>query len=167
MAKIQEICIYNRNVLCGGVVERYERCWKCHWNPSASYKAQNKAAEQSKPEKKQLSKRAPDDRSDKPTEPETTWEKAAELYKEGLNDHQIAELIGKSYRAVWEWRKKQGLKSNAYHLDWERGKELYDKGWNDREIADALECNASSVYTWRRNHKLPANTGCGKKAKTW
>lgn len=160
MAKIQEVCIYNRNVLCGGVVERYERCWMCHWNPSAGYKAPDSKATK-------LSKCAPDDSSHKPTETCSTWEKAAELYKEGLNDHQIAELIGKSYRAVWEWRKKQGLKSNAYHLDWERGKELYDKGWNDREIADALECNVSCVYAWRRNHKLPANTACGKRANAW
>ena len=159
MGKTQEICIYNRNVLCGGVVERYERCWKCHWNPSAGYKAPKQHSE--------VKKHPKNDRSDKQTGPKNAWDKAAELHKEGLDDRQIADIIGKSPRSVWEWRKKQGLKSNAYHLNWELGKELYDKGWNDREIADALECNASSVYTWRRNHKLPANTGCGKKAKAW
>ncbi len=156
MAKIQEVCIYNRNILCGGVVERYERCWKCHWNPSATYKLAPKV--KLTPIVKPIQPVKP-----KPAEPliETAdiWAKAAELYKEGLTDRQIGDIIDKSPRSVWEWRKKQGLKSNAYHLDWKLGKELYDKGRNDREIAEALGCNESSVYTWRRNHKLPANEG--------
>lgn len=58
MAKIQEVCIYNRNVLCGGVVERYKRCWMCHWNPSAGYKAPKHEKEppsRPKPETRKLS----------------------------------------------------------------------------------------------------------------
>jgi uncharacterized protein YjcR len=46
---------------------------------------------------------------DKPT---GKWDRAKELYDQGLTDGRIAEAIGVSTNSVLNWRRKEGLPSN-------------------------------------------------------
>ncbi len=47
-------------------------------------------------------------------------EKMLKLYRDGLNDKQIADLVGCTRDAVWQWRRSENLPPNSprgYHRD--------------------------------------------------
>lgn len=176
--KIQEECIYNSNILCDGVAERLYRCWHCSWNPTVQYerrKAKVKhtialiATEQPKQENEPKRKMYGICRYD--------WDKAKVLYKQGFTDPTIAEALGASPTAVFQWRKKEGLLPNrkwrrheaddegpdiaecpihhARHIDWEKAKEYYGRGLNDIEISKLLQCAPGTIGRWRNQNGLP------------
>ena len=78
------------------------------------------------------------------------------LYKQGLNDTQIAEIQGVSASAVLYWRKRRGLPCNNSGL--QAGsrpvakcrKFLHSLGWRDTSIAVEQGVTRESVRTWRK-----------------
>ena len=77
------------------------------------------------------------------------------LYKDGLNDSQIARELGVSATAIKHWRIKNGLKVSKMDL-WEAGK-------NDCQIAKIIGCTTSAICQWRKRNSLPRNCGRGRK----
>lgn len=76
------------------------------------------------------------------------------LYKDGLNDSQIARELGVSATAIKHWRIKNGLKVSKMDL-WEEGK-------NDCQIAKIIGCTPSAICQWRKRNSLPRNCGRGR-----
>ena len=91
------------------------------------------------------------------------------LYKDGLNDSQIAKTLGVSATAIKHWRIKNGLDGN-----WKHGKkvskknesllmDLWEAGKNDCQIAKIIGCTPSAICQWRKRNGLARNCGRGRK----
>lgn len=81
-----------------------------------------------------------------------------ELYKQGLNDSAIADIIGISQEAVSAWRRRQGLppnKKRRYMAD--KRFELHAQGLTDEEIAERVGVRTETITSWRSRHKLKSN----------
>lgn len=80
-----------------------------------------------------------------------------ELYNQGMNDRQIAEILGVGDTAIYKWRKQNGMKPNHTRCVTDNRMELYEKGCTDQEIAKAIGKNAQAVKEWRKANKLKNN----------
>ncbi|MCD6468538.1 MAG: hypothetical protein J7L32_04415, partial [Thermoplasmata archaeon] len=87
-----------------------------------------------------------------------------ELYKKGLNDKQIASVIGISEEGIWQWRKKRGLVANIPQDNKKVSPEenkyrmmLYRQGLSDKEIAEKCSVSRSSIKGWRKYRGLKPN----------
>ena len=82
------------------------------------------------------------------------------LYREGLNDNQMAIELNKTREAMRQWRKKNKLKSNNPRICkdalYERFKR-YKLGWTDRELAMSDGVGTMAIVTWRSRHGLEPN----------
>ena len=88
------------------------------------------------------------------------------LYKDGLNDSQIARELGVSATAINRWRikldanfkrKKVSKKNESLLMD------LWKAGKNDCQIAKIIGCTPSTIWQWRKRNSLPRNCGRGRK----
>lgn|GEM_PF-1695043 len=115
-------------------------------------------------EEKPVAARKPE----KQTRKRTLWDKQEELltlYKQGLNDFEIAEKIGVTNNAIYYWRKQndlpanvgRGRHSNPKKIDREKLQALHDQGYTDKEIGAALHCSPMTVLNWRRQNHLLKN----------
>lgn len=89
-------------------------------------------------------------------------ERAWELYRQGLNDKEMAEQLGVTRSGVNSWRHKHGLPMIGVNPVAVKGSDeermaLYQQGLEDPEIAKALGTSKSSVFCWRKKHHLPPN----------
>lgn len=128
-----------------------------------------------------LSRQRPKERQAPASEPKG-WEKpkrkknrrkidtefALRLYRSGMLDREIARELGVSATAINNWRKDEGLPSNAPPRrtpDGEAIRALHAQGLNDREIARQLDMRAVAVCKWRHKHGLPSNFDPHKQRK--
>lgn len=129
-------------------------------------------------ERKRVEKaRAIQRRGPKLREPKDEPDCRLDLYLAGLNDAEIAQVVGVAQRTIHQWRKRRDFPANAAcrpplvvatHGDMLR---LYDLGWSDGKIAVALRIGSSSVHRWRAKRGLVAVThraapSCAPIAKT-
>lgn len=82
------------------------------------------------------------------------------LYKQGLDDKEIAKRLGCTREAVRAWRKRNDLASankweSKLHADHAKRLELYNQGKTDKEIAAALESSETTIWHWRKTNNLP------------
>ena len=80
-----------------------------------------------------------------------------DLYRQGMNDMQIANILGVGSTAIYKWRKKNGLKANHIREVKDNRVELYRKKMSDGQIAKELGIKREAVADWRKHHGLPAN----------
>lgn len=90
------------------------------------------------------------------------------LYKDGLNDSQIARELGVSATAIKRWRIKNGLDANFKRKKVSKKNEsllmdLWEAGKNDRQIAEIIGCTPPAIWQWRKRNSLPRNCGRGRK----
>lgn len=89
------------------------------------------------------------------------------LYKDGLNDSQIARELGVSATAIKHWRIKNGLDANFKRKKVSKKNEsllmdLWEAGKNDCQIAEIIGCTPSAIWQWRKRNSLPRNCGRGR-----
>ena len=83
------------------------------------------------------------------------------LYRQGLNDTQIAEIQGVTTSAVLYWRKRRGLPCHNPNLQAgprpvaQCRKFLHGLGWRDTSIAVEQGVTRESVRIWRKAQNLP------------
>lgn len=83
---------------------------------------------------------------------------AAQLYREGRTDGEIAAITEVSRSAVREWRHKQKLPPNVKPDERsEMIRALYEKGLTDRQISLKLGIGPSAPGKWRRARNLKKN----------
>ncbi|MDZ7895429.1 MAG: hypothetical protein U5M50_11020 [Sphingobium sp.] len=90
-----------------------------------------------------------------------------DLYKEGLNDAEIARIQGVDPSAVCHWRRANGLKRHAgsgrEKLAVSVGRRfLYGLKWSDKSIARQQQVTPQSVRGWRQHHGLSPNRPAGR-----
>jgi len=84
------------------------------------------------------------------------------LHAQGLNDCQIAELLGVGRATVGDWRRKLGLSPNrtrrrAPKVNLDELRRLHAQGLSDRKMAELLGVGQATVGDWRRKIGLPPN----------
>jgi len=82
------------------------------------------------------------------------------LYKEGLNDNQMAIELNKTREAMRQWRKKKKLKSNNPKTKREVLNKRYrrwKKGWVDTRLAKADDVSVMALVMWRNRNGLEPN----------
>jgi len=82
-----------------------------------------------------------------------------QLYLDGLDDVEIAKIVGCSSATVFRWRNENKLLPNLRKsvLDHDKCLKLYELNMSDKKIAKALGVSDSTVYSWRKHNKLPQN----------
>ena len=93
-------------------------------------------------------------------------ERAAELYKLGLNDREISDVLDCAHETVRRWRVAEGLPHN-YHAatPQELILQLYEAGKTDKEICDELGIKAGYLCKWRYRRGLPPNPSPEKRQR--
>lgn len=96
-----------------------------------------------------------------------------ELYKQGLSDGQMANILGLTKAPIQRWRTSRGLQRN-YKPRFQPGNQfgslgvlpkeehelrmrLYNKGLIDKNVAKVCHVSKDAISQWRRTHNLPAN----------
>lgn len=96
-----------------------------------------------------------------------------ELYKQGLSDGQIANILGLTKAPIQRWRTSRRLPRN-YKPRFQQGNQfgklgvlpkeehelrmrLYNKGLIDKKVAKVCNVSKDAISQWRRIHNLPAN----------
>jgi WhiB family redox-sensing transcriptional regulator len=86
------------------------------------------------------------------------------LWRQGLSDPAIAEVVGRSARGIRNWRTHRGYPSNVpankQLPDWvnELREQLYQAGLPDQVIADGAKTTIDAIKNWRRRRGSTANT---------
>lgn len=88
-----------------------------------------------------------------------------ELYRRGLNDHEIARALNMKRNSVTVWRRTRRLPVQEAQLTRRpltaaqaaMRMLLYQLGWSDYHIAREMGVDRTAVRGWRRTKKLPAN----------
>lgn len=95
------------------------------------------------------------------------------LYKQGLSDVQIANILGLTKTTILKLRTSRGLPRN-YKPRFQPGNQfgslgvlpkeehelrmrLYNKGLIDKKVANLCYVSRDAIYQWRRKYNLPAN----------
>lgn len=82
------------------------------------------------------------------------------LYRQGLNDSQIAKELGISYTTPRSWRLKMGLpKIFKYEVKFniDEFKKLYNKGLNYSQIAKELGVSSSAIQDYASKNGFTSN----------
>lgn len=97
------------------------------------------------------------------------------LYRDGLNDTEMAKALEVSHDTVRRWRRRNGLDSNWHHgigtarKNYRRITEqeekqlmgLWKSGKNDHQIAKIAGRYPNTIWRWRERNGLPRNCGRG------
>lgn len=86
--------------------------------------------------------------------------KAMELYREGLNDSEIARRLDVSDNSVHLWRRRNGLASHCVRVaenEETRRRSLWGQGLSDAEIGEAVGVHRKAISAWRHVRGLPPN----------
>ena len=90
-----------------------------------------------------------------------------ELYKQGLNDVEIAAALGMTKGAICHWRNSRGLPPHkSFRVsEQENAKRmmLYNLGYTDVAAAKILGITRHSFYMWRKARSLPSKIAPGEK----
>ncbi len=101
--------------------------------------------------------------------PDEEHQRRMELYREGLTDGEIADIVGVKTCTIWEWRNKTGLNPNVNvgglsKKDIDRRKKLIKKGLSDREVAERIGIETSALQKWRNENRIEPNFSRGGQA---
>lgn len=97
-------------------------------------------------------------------------ERRMALYRDGLNDREIADQVHVTPEAITFWRKNHGLTANIPRRKITPSMEaemlrMHQSGMSDVQIARALGLSKSTVLFWRRRRRLAANFKQGERVK--
>lgn len=94
--------------------------------------------------------------------PNEEHERRMALYRDGLNDREIADQVHVTTEAITFWRKNHGLPAHNQHrkvtpeMEAEMRK-LHREGASDGQIAKALGMPKPTVAAWRYRKNLKTN----------
>lgn len=103
--------------------------------------------------------------------PREEHERRMVLYRDGLNDREIADQVHVTPEAITFWRKNHGLTANTPRSKITPAMEaemlrMYQDGMSDGQISQESGMKKATVVSWRRRNGLPGNYGKGGKP-TW
>lgn len=82
------------------------------------------------------------------------------LYREGLNDKEIAQAVGLNHHSIYVWRRNRGLpvnrrrgKGKRHDID-ARRKKMFEAGLTDEEMARQEGVAKGTIASWRWKHQL-------------
>jgi transposase len=84
---------------------------------------------------------------------------AYQLYMKKMSDQEIAEKLGVSRVAVYDWRIERGLPPHNAKPGHEARMEVYLRGLSDRQAAKELGIGRSTFRNWRYKNNLEPNGG--------
>ena len=98
-------------------------------------------------------------------------ERRMALYRDGLNDREIADQVHVTPEAITFWRKNHGLTANTPRSKITPDMEaemlrMHQDGMSDGQISQESGMKKATVVSWRRRNGLPGNYGKGGKP-TW
>ena len=96
-----------------------------------------------------------------------------DIYKQGLSDVQIANILSLTKTTILRWGRSRGLQRNYQEVfqpgnqfgklgvlpkeEHELRMSLYNKGLVDEKVANLCYVSRDAIYQWRRKYNLPAN----------
>ena len=103
--------------------------------------------------------------------PNEEHERRMALYRDGLNDREIADQVHVCPEAITAWRRTRGLPAHTPHRKITPDTEaemlrMYQSGMSDGQISQESGMKKATVVSWRRRNGLPWNYGKGGKP-TW
>ncbi len=92
------------------------------------------------------------------------------LYRDGLNDREIADQVHVTPEAITFWRKNHGLTANTPRSKITPDMEaemlrMHQDGMSDGQISQESGMKKATVVSWRRRRGLAANFKQGERAK--
>ena len=102
--------------------------------------------------------------------PREEHERRLALYRDGLNDREIAEKLYLTASAITYWRHINGLSPNDHRRKITAAMEqelfrLYQNGGSDGQIAKAVNLSKGTILSWRQRRGLAANFKQGERAR--
>ncbi|MEM5768083.1 MAG: hypothetical protein AAGU23_06600 [Bacillota bacterium] len=92
-----------------------------------------------------------------------------QLYKQGLDDIQMAAKLGMTRAGIVAWRRARRLPSNnppeKIYAITDNRRELYNQGLSDDEISATLKLLPGTIRQWRKKNGLPAHENKAFKEK--
>ena len=97
-------------------------------------------------------------------------ERRMALYRDGLNDREIADQVHVTPEAITFWRKNHGLTANTPRSKITPSTEaemlrMYQDGLSDGQISQESGMKKATVVSWRRRRGLAANFKQGERAR--
>ena len=92
------------------------------------------------------------------------------LYRDGLNDREIAEQVHVTPEAITSWRRASNLPARNQHRKVTPEMEaemlrMYQDGLSDGQISQESGMKKATVVSWRRRRGLAANFRQGERVK--
>ena len=102
--------------------------------------------------------------------PREEHERRMVLYRDGLNDREIADQVHVTPEAITFWRKNHGLTANTPRCKITPDMEaemlrMHQDGMSDGQISQESGMKKATVVSWRRRRGLAANFKQGERAK--
>ena len=102
--------------------------------------------------------------------PREEHERRMVLYRDGLNDREIADQVHVTPEAITFWRKNHGLTANTPRSKITPAMEaemlrMHQDGMSDGQISQESGMKKATVVSWRRRRGLAANFKQGERAK--
>ena len=97
-------------------------------------------------------------------------ERRMALYRDGLNDREIADQVHVTPEAITFWRKNHGLTANTPRSKITPDMEaemlrMHQDGMSDGQISQESGMKKATVVSWRRRRGLAANFRQGERAR--
>lgn len=102
--------------------------------------------------------------------PREEHERRMVLYRDGLNDREIADQVHVTPEAITFWRKNHGLTANTPRSKITPDMEaemlrMHQDGMSDGQISQESGMKKATVVSWRRRRGLAANFRQGERVK--
>lgn len=102
--------------------------------------------------------------------PREEHERRMVLYRDGLNDREIADQVHVTPEAITFWRKNHGLTANTPRSKITPDMEaemlrMHQDGMSDGQISQESGMKKATVVSWRRRRGLAANFKQGERVK--
>ncbi len=102
--------------------------------------------------------------------PREEHERRMVLYRDGLNDREIADQVHVTTEAITFWRKNHGLTANTPRSKITPAMEaemlrMHQDGMSDGQISQESGMKKATVVSWRRRRGLAANFKQGERAR--
>lgn len=102
--------------------------------------------------------------------PREEHERRMVLYRDGLNDREIADQVHVTPEAITFWRKNHGLTANTPRSKITPAMEaemlrMHQDGMSDGQISQESGMKKATVVSWRRRRGLAANFKQGERAR--
>ncbi len=100
--------------------------------------------------------------------PREEHERRMVLYRDGLNDREIADQVHVTPEAITFWRKNHGLTANRSKITPDMEAEMlrmHQDGMSDGQISQESGMKKATVVSWRRRRGLAANFKQGERPR--